>query len=137
MSCVLRPGLEISENRRQIRRGRYTQVARPLAERLFLVQSARERAAYDAVSLARPPAIKNSQIGTLAMNRFERRPIDAGEAKIEYLNGDFRILRPGAFVRCAVTGEPIPLDELRYWSVDRQEAYATPAASMKRESERL
>ena len=68
------------------------------------------------------------------MNRFERRPVDAGEAKIEYLDGDFRILRPGAFVRCAVTGEPIPLDELRYWSVDRQEAYATPAASMKRES---
>ena len=67
------------------------------------------------------------------MNKFERRPVDAGEAKIEYLNGDFRILRPGAFVRCAVTGEPIPLDELRYWSVDRQEAYATPAASMKRE----
>ena len=70
------------------------------------------------------------------MNRFERRPVDAGEAKIEYLNGDFRILRPGAFVRCAVTGEPIPLDELRYWSVDRQEAYATPSASMKRECER-
>jgi hypothetical protein len=70
------------------------------------------------------------------MNRYERRPIDPGEAKIEYLNGDFRILRPGAFVRCAVTGEPIPLDELHYWSVDRQEAYATPAASMKRECER-
>jgi hypothetical protein len=35
-----------------------------------------------------------------------------------------------------VTGEPIPLDELRYWSVDRQEAYATPAASMQRECER-
>jgi hypothetical protein len=70
------------------------------------------------------------------MNRFERRPIDAGEAKVEYLNGDFRILRPGAFVRCAVTGEPIPLDELRYWSVDRQEAYASPAASMTRECER-
>ena len=70
------------------------------------------------------------------MNRFERRPVDAGEAKIEYLDGDFRILRPGAYVRCAVTGEPIPLDELRYWSVDRQEPYATHAASMKRECER-
>jgi hypothetical protein len=70
------------------------------------------------------------------MNRFERRPIDAGEAKVEYLNGDFRILRPGAYVRCAVTGEPIPLDELRYWSVDRQEAYASPGASMTRECER-
>jgi hypothetical protein len=70
------------------------------------------------------------------MNRFERRPVDGGEAKIEFLNGDFRIVRPGAFVRCAVTGEPIPLDELRYWSVDRQEAYVSPEASMTREDER-
>jgi hypothetical protein len=70
------------------------------------------------------------------MNKFERRPADAGEAKIEYLDGDFRILRPGSYVRCGVTGEPILLDELRYWSVDRQEAYATPAVSMKRECER-
>jgi len=70
------------------------------------------------------------------MNRFERRPIDPGEAKIEFVDGDYRIIRPGAFVRCAVTGEPIPLEELRYWSVDRQEAYSSPAASMKRECER-
>ena len=70
------------------------------------------------------------------MNRFDRRPVDAGEAKIEYLDGDFRILRPGAYVRCAVTGQPIPVDELRYWSVDRQEAYATPEASLAREEER-
>jgi hypothetical protein len=70
------------------------------------------------------------------MNRFDRRPVDAGEAKVEFLDGDFRILRPGAYVRCAVTSEAIPLDELRYWSVDRQEAYASPAASMKRECER-
>jgi hypothetical protein len=70
------------------------------------------------------------------MNKMERRPADAGEAKVEFLDGDFRIVRPGAYVRCAVTGEPIPLEELRYWSVDRQEAYATPAAAMKREAER-
>jgi hypothetical protein len=70
------------------------------------------------------------------MNKFERRPVEAGEAKIEYLDGDFRILRPGGYVRCAITGEPIPLDELRYWSVDRQEAYSSPAASMQRERER-
>jgi hypothetical protein len=70
------------------------------------------------------------------MNKFERRPVEAGEARVEFLDGDFRILRPGAFVRCAVTGEPIPLDELRYWSVDRQEAYSSPAASMQRERER-
>jgi hypothetical protein len=70
------------------------------------------------------------------MNRIDRRPADAGEAKLEYLDGDFRIVRPGAFVRCAVTGQPIPLDELRYWSVDRQEAYASYSASMRRETER-
>ncbi len=70
------------------------------------------------------------------MNKIERWPVEAGEAKVEYLDGDFRILRPGAYVRCVVTGEPIPLDELRYWSVDRQEAYASAAASMQRERER-
>ncbi len=70
------------------------------------------------------------------MNRMERRPAEAVEAKVEFLDGDFRIVRPGAFVRCAVTGEPIPLEELRYWSVDRQEAYASPAVAMQRESER-
>lgn len=68
------------------------------------------------------------------MNKIERRPAEANEAKVEFLDGDFRIIRPGAFVRCAVTGEPIPLDELRYWSVDRQEPYATPEASMQRET---
>jgi hypothetical protein len=70
------------------------------------------------------------------MNRFERRPVDTGEAKIEFLDGDFRILRPGGYVRCGVTGEAIPVDELRYWSVDDQEAYVSPVASMTRECER-
>ena len=70
------------------------------------------------------------------MNTMERRPAEAVEAKVEFLDGDFRIVRPGAFVRCAVTGEPIPLEDLRYWSVDRQEAYVSPAASMAREVER-
>jgi hypothetical protein len=69
------------------------------------------------------------------MNKMERRPADAGEAKVEFLDGDIRIIRPGAYVACAVTGQPIPIEELRYWSVDRQEAYSSLAASMKRESE--
>jgi hypothetical protein len=55
-----------------------------------------------------------------------------GEADVKYLDGDFRVVRPGAFVRCAVTGAAIPLEELRYWSVDLQEAYATPEAVAKR-----
>ena len=54
------------------------------------------------------------------------------EAQIRFLDGDFRVLRPGAFVRCAVTGAPIPLDELRYWSVDLQEAYSSPEAALAR-----
>ncbi len=65
------------------------------------------------------------------MNRLDRFP-PAGEATVEFLDGDLRIVRQGTFVRCAVTGQPIPLDELRYWSVDLQEAYATPEASLVR-----
>jgi hypothetical protein len=66
------------------------------------------------------------------MNRFDPRPTAAVEARVEYLDGDFRVTRPGAYVRCAVTGAPIPLDELRYWNVDRQEAYASPEAVLQR-----
>ena len=64
------------------------------------------------------------------LNRFD--PRSPAEAEVKYLDGDFRVLRPGAFVRCAVTGIPIPLEELKYWSVDLQEAYATPAAVLQR-----
>jgi len=66
------------------------------------------------------------------MNRFERPPRPAGEAEVQFLDGEYRIVRPGTFVRCAVTGRPIPLDELRYWSVDRQEAYSSPEAVLVR-----
>ncbi|RDE10642.1 DUF2093 domain-containing protein [Pelagibacterium lacus] len=47
------------------------------------------------------------------------------EAKIRYLDADYVVVKPGTFVRCAVTGVPIPIDDLTYWSVDRQEAYAS------------
>jgi hypothetical protein len=57
----------------------------------------------------------------------------AGEAELRYLDGDFRVIRPGAFVRCAVTGTPIPLDELKSWSVDRQEPYVGNEAVLTRE----
>ena len=63
---------------------------------------------------------------------MDRRPTSASEAVVDYLDGEFRVSRPGAFVRCAVTGEPIPLEELRYWNVDLQEAYAGPAAKLER-----
>jgi hypothetical protein len=32
---------------------------------------------------------------------------------------------------CAVTGARIALSDLRYWSVERQEAYVDAAASLK------
>jgi len=65
------------------------------------------------------------------MNRHERPAIGA-EARVQYLDGEFRVLRPGLYVVCAVTGLPISLEDLRYWSVDRQEAYASPEAVMQR-----
>jgi hypothetical protein len=64
------------------------------------------------------------------MNRMERRP--GGEARVRYLDGDFQMIVPGGFVRCAVTGAAIPLDELKYWSVKRQEAYVDAATALKR-----
>jgi hypothetical protein len=55
------------------------------------------------------------------MNRFERNLGFKGEAKLKYLDGEVQVLSPGDFVRCAVTGRTIALDELRYWSVELQE----------------
>ncbi len=53
-------------------------------------------------------------------------------ATLIYGPNGFRVVRTGRFVTCAVTGEPIPLEELRYWSVDRQEAYASPEIATRR-----
>ena len=55
------------------------------------------------------------------------------EARIEYLDGTFRLLAAGDFVICAQTGQSIPLDDLRYWSVERQEAYVDAEASLAAE----
>jgi hypothetical protein len=66
------------------------------------------------------------------MNRFERNLAQAGEAKLRYLDGEFQVLSPGSFVRCAVSGDPIAIEELRYWSVELQEAYSSAAVSLRR-----
>lgn len=63
------------------------------------------------------------------MNRFEGP--GGNEAKVEYQDSDFQVISPGTFVRCAVTGEAIPLDELKYWSVEKQQAYVDVEASVK------
>jgi len=62
-------------------------------------------------------------------------PMREQEAKLTYLSGDYEIVTPGAYVVCAVTGEHIPLDELRYWNFKRQEAYVSCEVSYQRELE--
>ena len=68
------------------------------------------------------------------MNRFDPTG-PGGEATLRYLDGEFQVVRPGNFVRCAVTGRVVPLDELRYWSVARQEPYADAKIAYAREVE--
>jgi len=51
-------------------------------------------------------------------------------ARLHYMAGTFRMLSDGDHVCCAVTGVEIPLEELRYWNVGRQEAYIDAAASL-------
>jgi hypothetical protein len=66
------------------------------------------------------------------MNKMERDT----EAKLRFLDGDYEVLQPGTYISCAVTGVHIPLDALRYWSVDLQEAYASPAIATRRLQEK-
>ncbi len=66
------------------------------------------------------------------LKRFQNPLTGASEAKLVFQDGDYQILRHGTFVRCAVTGDPIQLDDLRYWSVERQEAYKTADISLQR-----
>jgi hypothetical protein len=86
----------------------------------------------DYVSTAARPGVSRCATEVHLLNRTDRPSPIPGEAEVKYLDGDFRVVRPGAFVRCAVTGVAIPLEELRYWSVDLQEAYAAPEAVLQR-----
>lgn len=54
-------------------------------------------------------------------------------ARVRYMAGTFRVLSTGGHVVCAVTGTRIPLHELKYWSVERQEAYVDAQASLEAE----
>lgn len=53
-------------------------------------------------------------------------------AGLFYQPNGFRVLSPGTHVVCAVSGEAVPLDALRYWSVEHQEAYASPELAARR-----
>ena len=50
-------------------------------------------------------------------------------ARLHYMANGFRVLSPGDHVLCAVSGEVIVLEDLRYWSVAKQQAYASAAIS--------
>jgi hypothetical protein len=69
------------------------------------------------------------------MNRFEPNFTAGQEARLRYLDGDYQIVVQGDYVRCAVSGQAIRLDELKYWSVTRQEAYASAELALKRHLE--
>jgi hypothetical protein len=64
------------------------------------------------------------------MNAFDRN-ID-GPAAVHYGDGEFVVMRQGGYVICAVSGQRISLDALRYWSPELQEAYAGPSEALAR-----
>ncbi len=53
-------------------------------------------------------------------------------AKLVYGPNGFRVVKPGDHVICAVTAAQVPLEELRYWSVDLQEPYASAQVATRR-----
>lgn len=56
-------------------------------------------------------------------------------AKLHYMANNYRMLSPGDHVVCARSGQPIALEHLRYWSVERQEAYASAELAVAAETE--
>jgi hypothetical protein len=54
------------------------------------------------------------------------------EARLHYGDFNFAVLRQGQYVLCAVTGEKILLDDLRYWNAELQEAYRGPEEALQR-----
>ena len=55
-------------------------------------------------------------------------------AKLKYLPNNFKVIKDGDHVICAVSGKKILLENLTYWNVDEQEAYFSYfEASIKRE----
>ena len=55
-------------------------------------------------------------------------------AKIKYLPNNFEVIEPGEYVKCAVSGKKINLENLNYWNVELQEPYYSYIeASTKRE----
>lgn len=65
------------------------------------------------------------------MNRFENLLGGKKLAELKYLDGDLQVLTQGDYVICAVSQEPILLQDLKYWCVERQEAYASAELALQ------
>jgi hypothetical protein len=59
-------------------------------------------------------------------------PSSSDLAVLLYGDCDFRVVQPGRYVLCAVSSAKIPLEGLRYWNADRQEAYASAKEALVR-----
>lgn len=64
------------------------------------------------------------------MNALDRDMSDL--AVLHYGDGEFAVIKPGRYVVCAVTGKRIPVEALRYWNPELQEAYAGPEEALAR-----
>jgi hypothetical protein len=58
-------------------------------------------------------------------------PLPDSEAKLLYTDSGVHVLTPGRYVICAVTKRRIALEDLKYWSAAKQEAYADAVAATK------
>ena len=56
-------------------------------------------------------------------------------AEIILEHGQFKFEKLGDYVECSVTNNKIPIEDLKYWNVDLQEVYASPAIAMQRYKE--
>ena len=59
-------------------------------------------------------------------------------AKLKFLPNNFEIIEEGDHVICAISKKKIPLENLNYWNVDKQEAYYSYIdSSIEREKKKL
>lgn len=65
------------------------------------------------------------------MNFLDQTIPERREAKLRYLDADFQVLREGEFVRCGATGDPISVENLRYWNVARQLPYRSAGVAFQ------
>ena len=56
-------------------------------------------------------------------------------ATIKYLPNNFQIIESGDYVKCAVSGKEISLENLNYWNVELQEAYYSYKEAFQKKEE--